>query len=45
MLDTYRVSLSEAQDWVGATQKRLAAAEKNLLKTAQKLAGFSGTAG
>ncbi len=45
MLNTYRSSLSEAQDWVGATQKRLAAAEKNLLKTAQKLAGFSGTAG
>jgi argininosuccinate lyase len=45
MLNTYRVSLSEAQDWVGATQKRLAAAEKNLLKTAHKLAGFSGTAG
>ena len=45
MLNTYRTSLAEGRDWVDASQKRLAAAEKNLLETARKLAGFSGTTG
>ena len=42
MLGTYRACLSEAAAWVRQTEKKRAAAEEKLLKTAQKLAGISG---
>lgn len=42
MLVTYRAALAAGETWRQETENRLAAAENNLLETAQKLAGISG---